>query len=331
MNSLVKNISLGLFCSFAFNCYCQSALAVQLDLTEIKTDETHTFNSANSGTLYIPGGLNSVTEFTVEYDDGSGGTTSITINPTTDNFAALEVRSVYSDAPIQYQGIGSKLYSNDYEYLTGGTNGLSLSTGINKSTSDTILDTLTFPVFSIDSSAIGDNSPDFIAADIALFQSYDKWELLDNNSDVVGSIVPTPYETSGSDKPSNPDWSGILGNQALARYKNSTNTLTDPWQNRPVYGLALELSDFDGLTTANAGSVTSMRITLSDDTVQNPPITNYDGKPRTDYAFFAADTDSIVLGAQQQVPFEFSPGLGIILSLGIFGSNYARRKYLGKN
>lgn len=329
MKSLGKNIFRGLFWLFTFNCYCQSAIAVQFDLTEIKTDEGHIFNSTNSGTVYTPTGLNSVTEFTVEYDDGSGGTASTTINPASDNFQALEVTSIYTDSPIQYRGVGGKLYSNDSEYLTGGINGLSLSTGVNKSQSDTILDTLIFPVVSIDASAIGDNSPDFIAADIALYQSYDKWDLLDINGDVVGSIVPTPYATSNSNQPSNPDWSEILGNQALARYRNSTSTLQDPWFDRTVSGLALELSDFDGLTTANASDVVSMRITLSDDTVQSPAITDYDGKPRTDYAFFASDTDSIDLGFQgQEIPFEFSPGLGIIISLGIFGSNYARRKYL---
>ena len=315
-----KKAFIGLSCICALSFYGESVFAAQFTLTEIKTDEGFTFNSATG--VETPTGLNSVTEFTVEWSGGP----PITIDTATENFQALDVTSIYSDAPIQYEGVGSKLYTNDSEYLTTGTNGLSLSTGLNKSISDTVIDVLNFPVLSIDSGAIGDDFPDFFAADIALYQSYDKWELLDTNGNVVGSVVPTPYATSGTNNPSNPDWSAVLGQQALARYRNSTSTLQDPWQDRAVSGLALELSDFDGLTTANAGDVTSMRITLSDDTVQDPVINDYDGKPRTDYAFFASDRDSILLSSQQ-VPFEFSPGLGLILSLAIFTSYHKIIKY----
>ena len=298
------------------NFFTSSANATQLTLTELQTFDTDG-NTTNtpifSGTEdYTPIGTNVVTGFEI---NNSGSIIDAT------NWNALEVNAVGTTKVIQYKQndiacspSGSpcnRLYANDAQYIY--QDGLSLSTGINKTSSQS-LETFTFQVLSLIGSTIGDGNPDIISADIAKNQSEDKWELLDINGDVFAIL-----NTSSS------DWNA-LGTQQLERYDINSNTVEN-FNDRPISGLAIELSDFTVISTGqalnpvDASSVYSLRIAIEDPT-QNPV------QPKTDYAFFGADPNSITLGIGQSstVPFKFSPALGIIISVLMFSSNKLWKK-----
>ena len=294
-----------------------SANAVQFSLTELQTSDTDG-NTTNTpiftGTEdYTPIGTNVVTGFEV---DNSGSIISTT------TWNALEVDAVGTTRVIQYKQNDTscsptgtpciRLYDTDDKYLY--QDGLSLSTGINKTTSQA-QETFTFPVLNLTPSTIGDSNPDLISADIAINQSEDRWELLDSDGNLFAFL-----NTSSS------DWNQ-LGTQQLERY-DVTNDTVRAFNNRTVAGLALELSDFivastnQPLSSSDASNVSSLRILIEDPA--EVPI-----EPKTDYAFFGADSNSIVLGTgvSSSVPFEFSPSLGLLLSGGgFFGMRFLKKR-----
>ncbi|MDJ0601357.1 MAG: PEP-CTERM sorting domain-containing protein [Crocosphaera sp.] len=277
-----------------------SALALTFRVTQITSEEA-VFNEP-SDTL-TPTTLNYVLSFTVE-PSGGGSSTQIS----TEDFFALAPDTVETPFPIQYKEVGDKLFAEDQEYLTAGTNGLSLSTGINKTTRQDP-EAFFFPVVFLDPTAINDGTVDFFAADIANNQSPDLWELLDAGGNVVASLVTEGAVTN----PSNPDWTR-LGTQNLERFRNSDNQILN-FDNRQLSGLAVELSDFVGLTALNASSVASMRITIAD------PNNTVDNRPRTDYAFISSNINSIAFENQvksQEIPEPTSLlSLAVTLGLGL--------------
>ncbi|MEM8778604.1 MAG: PEP-CTERM sorting domain-containing protein [Cyanobacteria bacterium P01_G01_bin.49] len=296
-----KLIPLGALFFLGLGVTQQSALAVSFTVTQITSEEA-IFNEA-SDTL-TPTSLNNVLSFTVE-PNGGGASTQVS----TKDFFGLAPDTIDTPFPIQYKGIDNKLFANDQDYLTAGTNGLSLSTGINKTTAQD-LESFFFPVIFLDPTAIGDQVVDFFAADIANNQSPDLWELLDADGNVVASLVTEGTKTNSTD----PDWNR-LGTQNLERYNNSTGQI-QTFDNRQLSGLAFELSDFVGLTASNASSVTSMRMTIAD------PDNSVDSRPRTDYAFISSNINSISFQNQVQ-PTQTVPeptnlwSLGVILGLGL--------------
>ncbi len=273
-------------------------------VNSISTDEGFTFNSPSVDVQ--PTGLNNVTSFQVD------GTDTYTIGNGVgeSDFVGLEVNAVDVPNVIQYAGANAVnsgtnfLLPNQQDYISAGNRGLSLSTGLNKVASQD-QEIYTFPVITIDSAKVGDGLVDFFVADIAQNQSLDSWEFLDSSGNTVASIVPQPHNAA------NPDWVE-LGRQDLERVNTNTGVVQS-FDNRSVYGLALELSDFtlegtsNPLTSTEASQISSLRISVGE-TINEPP--------RTDYAFFSADRDSIQLaaGTSVVVPFEFSPALGLILS-----------------
>ena len=299
----------------------QPVLAVQFSLVEMRTDEGFIYNEPSDSS--VPTGENNVTEFKVEWNNnGTLQTDTYTIGSGMgeSDYVALEVNGV--DVPYVIQRVtgggqganGSDfLLPNQADYLSAGTRGLSLSFGTNKAANQD-QEIFTFPVLTLNESKVGDDVVDIFVGDIAQNQSLDKWELLDSNGVTIASLIPQPHNAS------NPDWTEI-GTQDLERVDTQTGILApDNGQGfyrsqRSVYGLALELSDFQlepafgsgSLTSTEADSVASMRISIGE-----TPST----QPKTDYAFFAADRDSITfdVGTSSSVPFEFSPTLGLILS-----------------
>lgn len=250
-------------------------------VTQITSEEA-VFN-APSDTL-TPDGINNVLSFTVEPTAG-GAATQISTAP----YFGLKPATVDTPFPIQPKTINGtpvtgKLFANDADYLSAGTQGLSLSTGINKITNQGSEEWF-FPVIFIEPTAIGDGIVDFLVADIANNQSPDLWELLDVNGLVVASITPQGPQTGGN------DWNRV-GTQNLNRWRNSDNTLLS-FNNRHLSAMALELSEFSGLTAANANQVASMRITIADPGSSDP-------QPRTDYAFISSDINSIRFSNQVQ-------------------------------
>ena len=279
----------------------QSALAVSFTVTQITSEEA-IFNEP-SDTL-TPTTLNNVLSFTVE-PSGGGSSTQIS----TEDFFALAPDNVDTPFPIQYKGVGDKLFVNDQDYLTAGTNGLSLSTGINKTTAQDP-EAFFFPVVFLNPTAINDGAVDFFAADIANNQSPDLWELLDADGNRVASLVTEGTITD----PTDPDWNRV-GTQNLERIRNSNNQILN-FDDRELSGLAVELSDFTGLTALNAGSVASMRITIAD------PDNLVDNRPRTDYAFISSNINSIRFENQVQPETVPEPttslfSLGVTLGLGL--------------
>ncbi len=299
MKNTLYSIFILLFISMSFS---EVAVAGMFTVTQI-TSEERVFN-APSNTL-TPTGLNNVLSFTVEPTAG-GVSSQIATTP----YFGLKPAIVDTPFPIQYKGVGGKLFADDAEYLSAGTQGLSLSTGINKIT-DQASETWFFPVISLDSSAIGDGLVDFFAADIANNQSPDLWELLDSAGGVVASLTTEGPQTGGN------DWNR-LGTQNLDRWRNADDTLL-AFNNRQMSAMAFELSEFIGLTQANASSVASMRITIADPSSSDP-------QPRTDYAFISSDINAIKFSNQvSAVP---APGIIQLLVTGLLGLILVKRARL---
>ena len=326
-------IKLIIYCT-AF-AHIQPTLAVQFDFTEMTTDENFTYDGSANSEGIQPTGLNNLTQFKVEWDNGGSTQTdiyNIGSGAGEFDFVGLEINATNTSRVIQYVGANQVnsgtnfLFPNDNDYISAGDRGLSLSTGLNKTgTNDT--ETITFPVLTFDTSTVGDDIVDLVVADIAENQSFDSWELLDSSGSTVASLTPEPYSFNNTPLPNN-DWHR-LGSQNLERVTVSNGTLQTTGSNftdnaKSVYGLALELSDFvlssDGvspLDSATAANVTSMRISV--------PASGQTAS-KTDYAFFGANTDSITfaIGASSTIPFEFSPTLGLILSVFGIGLNQLR-------
>ena len=72
---------------------------------------------------------------------------------------------------------------------------------------------------------------------------------------------------------------------------------------------SIVVSTSQPLNSSDTSNISSLRISI-EDPAENPV------QPKTDYAFFGADSNSITLGVGQssEVPFEFSPTLGLIIS-----------------
>lgn len=332
---LIKSFILIIY--FIISGHIQPARAVQFDFTEISTDEGHVYNNSPSSFGIRPTGLNNVTQFKVEWDNG--GTTQtdtykIGSGVGEFDFKGLDINVTNTSNVIQYVGAHQLntgtdyLFSNPHEYVFAGDRGLSLSTGLNKvGTTDTEI--ITFPLSIIDINAVGDNVVDLFAADIAENQSYDSWDFIDENGNILAIADLQPYSFNETPLPNN-DWHE-LGTQHLERIIISSNTLQTEnsprsrdrrFSNDPkkVYGVALEISDFkkaDGspLDATTAQQVRGMRISI-------PEASQQDSK--TDYAFFGINQDSFDASTGvSNVPWEFSPTLGLILTgFGIVGHQW---------
>lgn len=283
------------FLTLLFGAVPSVSFAGLFTVTQLTSEEA-VFN-APTDTL-TPDGLNNVLAFTVEPTAGGGAATQIS----TASYFGLQPATVDTPFPIQPKTINGtpvtgKLFADDAAYLSAGTQGLSLSTGINKITNQA-RETWFFPVIFIDPTAVNDGVVDFLVADIANNQSPDLWELLDVNDAVIASITPEGPQTGGN------DWNRI-GTQNLNRWRNSDNTLLN-FPDRHLSAMALELSEFVGLTSANANQVASMRITIA-----NPAAS--DSQPRTDYAFISSDINSIRFSNQVQPQPAPAPGALLLL------------------
>lgn len=311
-----------LFLGINFNLLClfdsTSALAFQLTLTEMTTDENLVYDATIPTHTPNSNGFNSVTQFKLQDSSNTVQTYTIGSGSGESDFVALEASGV--DVPYVIQPQESRnvspstnfLLPNQEDYLSAGTNGLSLSTGINK-VKNQEQEVFTFPVLSLNTDKVGDGVVDILITDIAAGQSSDKYELIASDGSTVASLIT-----------SSADWQK-LGKQNLERVDTDTGDVstsekfyTTP---RDVSGLALELSDFEldpavgsgSLTATEASSVDSMRISIAE-TPSTPP--------QTDYGFFAADRESVTFDRgtsnMAEVPFEFSPTLGLLLTgLGI--------------
>jgi hypothetical protein len=244
-------------------------------VTEIQSEEA-IFNGP--GDTLTPATLNNVTGFL--YAPKGGGTP---VAADIGNFFGLRPSTVDTPYPIQYQGLATKLFPNDADFLSAGTQGMSLSTGINKISSQA-REVWTFPVILLNPATIGDSVPDFFAADIANNQSPDLWELLDGSGNVIASTTTQGAQTGGD------DWTR-LGTLHLDRYQNPGGPVQS-FNDREMSALAIELSDFVGLNMTNAADVRSMRFSIAD------PGFAGDNSPRTDYAFIASDIRSVQFSNQ---------------------------------
>ena len=136
-------------------------------------------------------------------------------------------------------------------------------------------------------------------ADLAKNQSVDRWSLLDKDGAEVAFLTTEAGWT-------------LLGEQNLDKWDNTNDVLLD-FSAIPISALALHLSDFSGLTTANAGTVTSMEIQVSSN-----------GAPKTDYAFISSDVNSIQFSNQvAPVPV---PAAVWLFGTGLIGLIGVRRK-----
>ncbi len=308
-----KKYAVALFASILGMGMMQSSvLAVSFTVTQMTTDEGFIFDDPNSIAV-TPTGLNNVTSFTI--DDGTPEGNKIF----TDDFFAIQTEGVSTTSPIQpISADGTKLYDDDDSYLSAGVNGLSLSTGVNKITRQNI-ETLIFPVLSINLDAIGDGEVDFFVTDIAQNQSPDTWRLLDINGDVVASLITEGNKSNdGGDYTDGTDWN-LLGKQNLARWDNNGNQIDATWgSNRNVSALAFELSDFSLVNGASWEDVSSMSLTVGEET----------NKPRTDYAFISSNVNSISFVNQVQPVPEPTTVLGTFMALGV--GNLFRKKRLNK-
>jgi len=276
---------------------CQSAFAALYTVIELETEEA-VFNEP-SDTL-APTTLNNVVGFTVERGNGPSSRIS------TESYYGLRPASVDTPFPIQPktldgQNLSTKLFAYDADYLSAGRQGLSLSTGINKTTSQQ-RESWFFPVIFLDPSAVDDDIVDFLVADIADNQSPDLWEFLDSNGDPIASITTEGPQTGGT------DWNRI-GTLNLNRWSNAAGQV-EAFNNRELSAMALELSDFTGLTSANASLVASMRVTIADPSLSSQ-------RPRTDYAFISSDINSIRFSNQLGPANIPSPSTVALLLLGL--------------
>ncbi|MEL4898548.1 hypothetical protein [Crocosphaera sp. Alani8] len=251
-----KFISLALLSFLSLVVTKQSVLAVSFTVTGIASEEA-IFNDPLD--TLTPTTLNNVLSFTV--DDG---VSSRSIS--TRNFFGLIPDTIDTPFPIQYKGLEEKLFEDDRDYLSAGTNGLSLLTGINK--------------------------------------------IVNQEQEVF--FFPSLVTEGAITNPTDPDWN-LLGTQNLERVDNNNGQEILTFDNRQLSGLAIELSDFVGLTPQNARDVTSLRISL--------PETGND--PRTDYAFISSDVNSVSFENQvlQEVPEPTSLlGLVVTVGLGLFST-----------
>jgi hypothetical protein len=160
------------------------------------------------------------------------------------------------------------------QYLTDGTNGLDLGTGV----ANLPTGTLTFSVNSIAPAAIGDGVPDLLITQIASPSTTvaDNYRFLGSTgTTLTGSkVLSANFGTVGS-----------VGNWLADFYEASQNpmTLASTFTNttRPLRLLAVDFADF-GITSSNYQNVKQFQVTLSGD---------------SDQAFIAYNTDAFVVNA----------------------------------
>jgi hypothetical protein len=160
------------------------------------------------------------------------------------------------------------------QYLTDGTNGLDLGTGV----ANLPTGTLTFSVNSIAPAAIGDGVPDLLITQIASPST-----TLSDNYRFLGSTGTTL--TGSKVLSANFGTVGSVGNWLADFYEASQNpmTLASTFTNttRPLRLLAVDFADF-GITSSNYQNVKQFQVTLSGD---------------SDQAFIAYNTDAFVVNA----------------------------------
>lgn len=160
------------------------------------------------------------------------------------------------------------------QYLTDGTNGLDLGTGV----ANLPVGTLTFSVNSITPAAIGDGVPDLLITQFASPSTTvaDNYRFLDG----TGTTLPGSKVLSA-----NFGNVGSVGNWLADFYEASQNpmTLASNFTNttRPLRLLAVDFADF-GITSSNYQHVKQFQITLSGD---------------SDQAFIAYNTTALVVNA----------------------------------
>jgi len=266
-------------------------------VTSITTDEGFVYNAdgvggslGGSGTELdptVPTGLNNVTSFT------AGGITYVVDS----SYSALPVTPLASNLTRVIEPSdrdGSSTFTNANAFLTAGTQGLSLSTGVNWRIQDDINSFVEASVFGIEQTAFNDGKPDFFAADIARNQSVDDIQLLDQFGTIMAELRVGPVGDANADV----TWQNDLGFQQLDRfnYDSNVNDFSDAEgddDSLPVNAIAFGLEDFafiNGFSSSDLDEVRTIRVEVPD------AVDSLD--PKTDYAFFfAVDTDEILLEA----------------------------------
>jgi len=158
------------------------------------------------------------------------------------------------------------------QYLTDGTNGLDLGTGV----ANLPVGTLTFSVNSIAPAAIGDGVPDLLITQFASPSTTvaDNYRFLDGTGTTLSGsrVLSANFGSVGS-----------VGNWLADFYEASQNpmTLASNFTNttRPLRLLAVDFADF-GITSSNYQNVKQFQITLSGD---------------SDQAFIAYNTTALVV------------------------------------
>lgn len=241
-------------------------------VVEITTDEGMTFNGgADSGTStdpLVPKGFNNVTSYS--FTDGIT-TSKVTID---EHYQSLPVLDINTQYVIQPSQLTTTLYSDSGSYLNAGANGMSLSTGINKTTAQAA-DLFRFQINNMNFNSINDGIADFFSADIARNQSADILRFLDAEGNLLASFTVDPT-----------DWTQELGYQTLDRWDLTTGTYNSTGASDddilPVNAIALELSEFELETGVSWQDLADHAAELQ---VEIPSPT------KTDYAFlFAVDS-----------------------------------------
>ena len=136
-------------------------------------------------------------------------------------------------------------------YLTDGTKGLNLGTGI----ANLPVGTMTFAVNNLQIGAVGDGRPDILVTQIAdPSATADRYEFIDVNGVRVGNYVDISYSSITS-----------VGNWTVDFYEASQNPMTlvggFTQTDRPIRLWAGDFSAF-GINAGNVNTITGFRVTL---------------------------------------------------------------------
>lgn len=234
-----------------------------IDATTVDVDGTITVWDGD--THYRPKGVNHyVSAFT--YLDASGAQHSVA----TDNFAAFTPTLTGIDQAIQPTSAGSQpLFSTGEEYLHAGERGLSTSTAINMVAGTTAPQSILFDL--TDALYSGDTDNVLLLADAADNQSSDWIGMLDAQGNELFSL------TLGKS-----DW-WKLGVQTINRIKTDGSGYAASGGNTDTRALSfavLSWEDFGVTSQLDLDPVTQLEFRIP----------KSGSKPRTDYAFLAANT-----------------------------------------
>lgn len=314
--------------------FCISAITAQADdfidhdgvhttdhsitVLSVTTDEGFIYDyseselSGSQSAPTVPTSYNNISSYTYSTTSGdSVVTNTVTIG---DNYQSLTVYESSSSNVIQPVNSTDQtddyitpLLESDADYLNAGSNGMSLSTGINK-TPKYDPDSYVFSLSGFDVDIVGDGGVDFFAADIAYNQSSEEISIWDDNGNIIAEYVMTPA-----------DWDAEIGWQQVDRI-NTDGSINYEDFIAPVSVIAIELSDFTltegwdwDMVATNAAFIQVDVPALDDDEEVDD-----DNPPKTDYAFlFAVNTDEIdvtpmaIPEAQSAAYILFTLGIGM--------------------